>query len=132
MSTIYMSSVHEHGTMWRYHRNLGIPIISSWIDLDGIFRADEIGHNYWPIWIEEAHNASHLIFYATPTDRHQHLHCLLEIGACLAGGGTVIQVGVTDVVKTLDGEYADFVSIDRWHRLTSINDAFVMAQKIDE
>ena len=123
--TIYVSSKPEHVAMWRWYRRLGQPIISSWIDLEGVIDRDTIGRRYWPVWIEEARIADYLVFYAVPTDKN-HNSCLLEIGACLAGGGTIIHVGVSDSMKTLDGELADFTSHPKWHRLTELDAAFQM------
>jgi hypothetical protein len=124
---IYVSSTHEHVEMWRYYRRSGQPICSTWIDLDGIIDRETIGREHWPIWLDEAARAEHLIFFAQPTDKH-HNHCLLEIGACLAGGGQILHVGVSPTMKTLDGELADFTSHPRWIRLTDLETAFRMAR----
>jgi hypothetical protein len=126
--SIYVSSRHEHSEMWRYYRRQGQPIISSWIDLDGEIDNEEIGKIYWPKWLEEARTASHLIFYAVPTDKG-HNSCLLEIGSCLAGGGSIIHVGVSEAMKTLNGDLADFTMHPRWTRLTDLDQAFRLASQ---
>lgn len=114
--------------MWRYYRRLGKNIISSWIDLEGLLDRETIGSTYWPKWIEEAHHADYLIFYAVATDKGQHNASLLEIGACLAGGGTILHIGVSDTMKTLDGEIADFTSHPKWHRLVDLESSFQIIQ----
>jgi hypothetical protein len=124
--TIYVSSKREHVQMWRYYRRLGHPIISSWLDLDGVLDDETIGHTHWPVWLVEACAADYLIFYATPADRN-HNSCLLEIGACLAGGGRILHVGVSDTMKTLDGELADFTAHPKWTRLVDLETAFGIA-----
>lgn len=125
--TIYVSSKHTHIELWRYHRLHGHNIISSWIDLDGVFDAETIGKEYWPVWLAEAASADYLIFYAVPADRHQHQSCLLEIAACLAAGGIILHVGVSDMTKTLNGELADFTYHPRWHRIAGLDRALDIA-----
>lgn len=126
---IYVSSRNEHVLMWRYYRQLGHNIISSWIDLEGILDHASIGATYWPIWLAEAHGADYLIFYAVQTDKGQHGASLLEIGACLAGGGTILHVGVSDTMKTLNGELADFTGHPKWNRLPDLVSAFRVIQE---
>jgi hypothetical protein len=92
-----------------------------------VLEREVIGTKYWPVWLSEASHADYLIFYAVPTDRN-HNSCLLEIGACLVGGGTILHVGVSDTMKTLDGELADFTSHPKWHRLTELDAALQMAK----
>lgn len=122
-STIYVSSKHIHVQLWRHYRHRGHNIISSWIDLDEILDLETVGRKYWPIWLGEAYASDFLIFYAVPSDTN-HNSCLLEIASCLQGGGTILHVGVSEAMKTYDGEMADFTYHPRWKRIANLDKAF--------
>jgi hypothetical protein len=128
--TIYVSSKRTHTQLWKSFRNRGQNIISSWIDLEGELDVVTIGRVYWPIWLHEAASVNYLIFYTTHQDSN-HAGNMMEIAACLYAGGTVLQVGVSETMKTGSGELADFVYHPRWHRLTSLDEAFRIASSFD-
>lgn len=121
---IYVSSKHIHASMWHYYKKR-FNIISSWINV-GVTEPENAGQVWWPHWLAEASSAPFLIFYAKPGDA-AHNHCLLEIGACLAGGGQVLHVGVSETMKTANGEMADFTYHPRWRRLPDLELAFKIA-----
>lgn len=123
---IYVSSKRHHVGLWTIWKRKGYNIISSWINVVGEIDVEEVGRIWWPIWIAEAATAPYLIFYSKPGDIN-HSSNLLEIGACLASGGQIIQVGVSDSVKTGNGEMADFTYHPRWRRVTEIETAFKIA-----
>lgn len=123
---IYVTSKRQHTQLWRNYRFRGYRIISSWIDLDGAIEAETIGRVYWPLWLSEAGSADYVLFYAHPQDVN-HASCLLEITACLVAGGTVLHVGVSENMKTSNGDMADFTHHPRWHRLADIETAFKIA-----
>lgn len=126
---IYVSSKTTHVQMWKHYRTRGYNIISSWLDIDETLSVEQIGHDYWPVWLAEATSSDYLIFYAAPSDRN-HNSCLLEIAACLAGGGTILHIGVSENTKTQNGELADFTHHPRWKRLADLEAAFTIAQEI--
>jgi hypothetical protein len=132
MKPIYVSSKRQHVELWRTWRKRGYNIISSWIDLEGGVEIDKLGREYWPVWLAEAARAEFLIFYAAPWDGRQE-GALLEIGAALTAGRTVLCVGVSESVKTADGEWADFTYHPSWLRVLDLDAAFKMvAASIDE
>lgn len=100
--------------------------MSSWIDVDGSLEVEETGREHWPLWLAEAHTSMFLIFYAKPGDA-PHTGNLLEIGACLAGGGQIVHVGVSDTMKTSNGKPADFVYHPNWRRVVDLELAFKIA-----
>ena len=117
--TIYVSSKRQHTQLWRVYRHRGWRIVSSWIDLDDAIEAETLGHTYWPLWLNEAAMADYLLFYAHPQDG-SHSENLLEIGAALVGGATVLHVGVSSNMKTQDGEMSAFTYHPKWVRFASI------------
>lgn len=123
---IYVSSKRMHLPTWQYYRRRGFNIISSWIDVEGALEIETAGREHWPLWIAEAHSALFLIFYAKPGDG-AHTGNLLEIGACLAGDGQIIHVGVSDTMKTANGELADFIYHPNWRRVVDLEIAFKIA-----
>lgn len=123
---IYVSSKRTHVGLWHIWKNKGYNIISSWINITGELDVEDVGRIWWPLWIAEAFTAPYLIFYSKPGDIN-HAGNLLEIGACLAGGGQIIHVGVSDTMKTGNGEMADFTHHPRWRRVTEIETAFKIA-----
>lgn len=122
---IYVTSKRIHAPMWQHYKGRGFNITSSWINV-GVGEPEMIGQQWWPIWIAEAMSAPYLIFYAKPGDA-THASSLLEIGACLAGGGQVLHIGVSDIMKTGNGELADFTYHPSWRRLPHIELAFKIA-----
>ncbi len=126
LPTIYVTSRRNHSQTWLSFKARGYNIISSWIDISDIVESERVGKVWWPIWLAEAASADYLIFWAKPGE-DTHTSCLLEIGACLAGGGTILHVGVSDSMKTGNGELADFTYHPRWIRLTSLETAFRIA-----
>lgn len=131
MKSIYVASKRQHVELWRTWRRRGYNIISSWIDLEGGVEVDKLGREYWPLWLAEAGAAEFLIFYAAPWDGRQD-GALLEIGTALAAGRTILCVGVSDSLKTANGEWADFTYHPRWQRILSLEEAFAVAAKSDE
>ena len=123
---IYVSSKRGHVGLWHIWKKKGYNIISSWINVTGEIDVEDVGRLWWPLWISEAYSAPYLIFYAKPDDIN-HAANLLEIGACLAGGGQIIHVGVSETMKTGNGEMADFTYHPRWRRVTEIETAFKIA-----
>lgn len=120
---IYVSSKRMHAQMWLHYRKR-FNIISSWIDV-GIDDPEIVGQ-WWPSWLAEAYAAPYLIFYAKNGDA-SHASCLLEIGACLAGGGQILHVGVSETMKTGNGDMADFTHHPNWRRLPDLELAFKIA-----
>lgn len=123
---IYVCSKRQHASTWRTYKAKGYNIVSSWINLEGALDVEEVGRVWWPIWLAEASSAAFTIFYAKPGDTN-HSSCLLEMGACLATGGQIIHVGVSDTMKTGNGEMADFTYHPRWRRVTDLELAFRIA-----
>jgi hypothetical protein len=124
--TIYVSSKKTHSEMWLTHKSRGYNIISSWIHYNEIFETEQVGQTLWPQWIAEAASADYLIFWAKPGE-NSHESCLLEIGACLAAGGTILHVGVTDTMKSGNGDLADFVYHPKWFRIPELETALRIA-----
>ena len=123
--TIYVSSKRAHAQTWLTYRARKFNIISSWIDLNEILSVEEVGR-LWPVWIEEAARSDYLIFWAKPGE-DSHEGSLIEIGACLAAGGHVLHVGVSETMKTGNGELADFTHHPKWLRITDLETAFKIA-----
>lgn len=123
---IYGSSKRQHVETWLHYRKKGFLITSSWIDLTGEIDINEVGQKYWPIWLREASDCEYLIFYAKPGDA-VHSSNLLEIGAALANKRQVIHIGVSDTMKTANGELADFTYHPNWRRHHDLEQAFKIA-----
>jgi hypothetical protein len=127
MSSIYVTSKHSHVELWRHYRHRGHNIVSSWIDLEEAIDTEIVGQRYWPIWMQEAHEAEYLVFYAAPGETSHH-GSLLEIASCLIGGGTILHVGVSETMKTSNGQLADFTYHPRWKRVAGLEKAFEIIQ----
>lgn len=123
---IYGSSKRQHVQTWLHYRTHGNLITSSWIDLVGEIDIEEVGQKYWPIWLREASDCEYLIFYAKPGDA-PHTSNLLEIGAALAANRQIIHVGVSDTIKTQNGELADFAYHPNWRRHHDLEQALKLA-----
>jgi hypothetical protein len=121
---IYVTSKRMHASMWLHYRKR-FNIISTWINI-GVAEPEFLGNCWWPYWLAEAATAPYLIFYAKQGDA-AHNSCLLEIGACLSGGGQILHVGISDTMKTANGELADFTYHPRWRRLPDLEMAFHVA-----
>ncbi len=129
LPTIYVTSRRNHSQTWLGFKARGFNIISSWINMNDTLEPQQVGREYWPIWIAEAASAGYLIFLSK-TGEMTHTSCLLEIGACLAAGGIIIHVGVSDTMKTGNGELADFVFHPRWIRVPDLETAFKIASLV--
>jgi hypothetical protein len=81
---IYVASraTTQHGAMWRHYRNnIGLPIVSSWIDQTGVGESD-----YGKLWsdiLEEIRHCKALFFYAVPDD-FPLKGAFVEVGMALA------------------------------------------------
>jgi hypothetical protein len=125
---IYVSSKRLHVGMWHKWKNKGYNIISSWLNVEGAFNSENIGKMWWPHWLAESYSAPYLIFYAAAGDG-PHLANLLEISASLTGGNIVLSVGQSDIMKTNDGEFADFTFHPKWQRCHTLEEAFKFASE---
>jgi hypothetical protein len=99
-SGVYVVSKINYAECWRGHRLNGLPIISSWIDDGG---PEDIDFSEaWPRYLAEVSSAAVVLVYvsgdAVSPDRLKG--GLLEIGAGLASGATVIVVGEIPELKT--------------------------------
>lgn len=120
--TIYIASKTKHAPMWRLARQLGAPIISTWIDEPDPSPDFEM---LWCRCIEEAAAADFVVLYAQHGEVFKG--ALVECGAALAAGRTVIQVGVCESLKAGDGSDASFTSHPNWRRVEDIANAFAFA-----
>lgn len=128
LTPIYVSSKRNHIQIWKSYKTKGFNIISSWINVEGAIDVEILGSVWWPIWLAEAATAAYLIFYCRPGEVN-HTSNLLEIGSCLTHGGSILHVGVSDTMKTLDGQMADFTYHPRWYRCSDLEKAFDIAAK---
>jgi len=126
MSGIYVSSKVRHAGMWQDWRDQGYPICSTWIDTPIPIPNDVIGRVYWPIWLKEAHAANALVVYSEPGDEN-HTGCLLEVGAALAGGALIFQVGESNTFKTTMGRRCDFMAA--WRSMPDLKSAMDEAMR---
>jgi hypothetical protein len=92
---IYPCSKIRHAPMWRELRGTH-PIRATWLDADP--QSDGDLRELWSIATEEA-ALSNVVVYAEPGDVLKG--AAVEVGACLAGGGTVYVVGEPDALRTV-------------------------------
>ena len=93
---IYVASKTVHAPMWRDFRRDGWPIIATWIDEAGPGQTAD--HADLAVrCIAEASAARATIFYCRPGELHKG--SLIEVGAALAAGRRVLQVGECDQIS---------------------------------
>ncbi len=85
---IYFASKVKHAARWRKLRDVGVPVISTWIDEPD---PPPDMRDLWERCIREASQARVLIAYLEPDETLKGGLC--EVGATLAGGGFVYWVG---------------------------------------
>jgi hypothetical protein len=87
---IYIASKVKHAPKWLALRDRGAPIISTWIDEWQPGASKDVS-DLWLRCVEEAHWADFLIAYR---EKGEHFKgALVEIGAALSAGASVILVG---------------------------------------
>jgi hypothetical protein len=96
---VYVASKACHRPMWRRWRENGVPIISSWIDVDdshigGTLTAAEY-RKLWASITAEVASATALVFLSVAGDEHQK-GSLVEVGVALGAGIPVFAVGAPD------------------------------------
>lgn len=87
---IYVASKTVHAQMWKRYRNLGAPIISTWLDEAGVGETADFP-DLWQRCISEAASCEALIAYREPGEVLKG--AFIEIGAALANGRKVYCVG---------------------------------------
>ncbi len=88
---IYIASKVRHAHRWREFRSIGVPIISTWIDVDD----EEADFSVlWPQFLEEVVRAEYLVAYREEGETWKG--AWIEIGAALVSGRHVIVVGAID------------------------------------
>ena len=87
---IYAASKTVHAPMWKRHRNLGAPIISTWLDEAGVGETADFA-DLWRRCISEASSCEALIAYREPGEILKG--AFIEIGAALANDRKVYCVG---------------------------------------
>lgn len=85
--SIYVASKAKHGGMWRGYRGRGWPIISSWIDRDGVGEIKDWAQ-HWSMCITEAMSSDVVLWYHE--DGETPKGSMVEVGAALAMGHPVI------------------------------------------
>lgn len=84
------ASIPERGAMWRASRAAGHPIISSWIDEDGVGATEDFG-DLWDRIRREVTGATAIILYAEPED-FPLKGAYVEVGMALAASVPVYAV----------------------------------------
>lgn len=102
-TAIYMSSKSKYAPFWRGWRERGIPIISTWIDLDEAGAIRDWGE-FWEICIMEAQNAEVTILFWELNDSPLK-GAFVEVGAALGAGRRVIVVRDPEVDVSLLGSF---------------------------
>lgn len=95
MRAIYPASKVRHAPMWRELAKR-YPIEATWIDYPE--PEDDLG--FATLWVACIHEASrsNVVLYCEPGDVLKG--ALVEVGACLGGGGKVFVVGDVEPLKT--------------------------------
>ena len=115
---IYVASKTVHASMWREFRRDGWPIIATWIDEAGPGQTAD--HADLAVrCIAEASTARATIFYCRPGELHKG--SLIEVGAALAAGRRVLQVGECEQISKT------FVRHPLWSRHDRIECALTVA-----
>lgn len=89
-SGIYVASKTKHTHIWKHYRELGYPIISTWIDEAGVDESKDLS-DLWVRCINEASDCSLLIAYIEEGDILKGAY--VEIGAALGNRKHVFLVG---------------------------------------
>lgn len=115
---IYVASKTVHAAMWRDFRRDGWPIIATWIDEAGPGQtADHV--DLAIRCIAEASTARATIFYCRPGELHKG--SLIEVGAALAAGRRVLQVGECEQISKT------FVRHPLWSQHDRVESALTVA-----
>jgi hypothetical protein len=118
MSGIYISSKVKHASRWRNFKEIGLPIISSWID---ITPPNIIWNELWHQCIIDIKNADVLICYME--DGETYSGVLAEIGMALYSN-TTIMIVCSDVMY----EKHSILKHELVKRFSTIYEAFREAQ----
>lgn len=112
------ASAPERPAMWRKYRELGLPIISTWIDEAGEGET-ACNRELWQRIEREVTGASALIFYAEPGD-FPLKGALVEVGMALAAG-----IPVRVVIPGVDLQPRSLRPLGSWamHPLVSFYDS---------
>lgn len=123
---VYTASKVRHGWRWRELRDQGVNVIASWIFLgEGPLATQKEYENLWIACVHEARIANACLLYAEEGDVLKG--ALIEAGACLAAGGSVIQVGDCESLRAGGKSDASFRRHPRWFRAASVDEAMWMA-----
>jgi hypothetical protein len=91
---IYVASKSRHATWWKALRQMGLPIVASWLDWAGNRAEIEPTAAEWAahseMCLREAANCDVLLLHAQ--EGESHFGALLECGAALSAGKTVFLV----------------------------------------
>lgn len=120
--SIYIASKTKHAAQWKWLREQGVKIISTWIDE----AAPGQTQDYTDLWnrcLAEAQQATCLILFKG-NDTEQLKGAFIEAGAALAAGRPVLAVGFDDT--------ATFLHHPLVERLSSIEDAVQRAFKLEK
>lgn len=85
----YVASKVQHATMWKQHRDQGVPIVSTWIDEAEPGQTKDLGE----LWVrikEEIRRCDGLVFYAAPNELLKG--AFVEVGMALALDKPVVAV----------------------------------------
>ena len=94
---IYIASKTRHAAKWRALRSDGYDIISTWIDEAGPGESQDLP-DLAKRCVSEAKSADVLVLYCEPGDVLKG--ALIEVGAALACGVPVREVGRCDSIQT--------------------------------
>lgn len=97
---VFIASRPNHASKWKQMRSAGMPIVASWIDHiqdNGTFSPDSQTKESLMAAINEPREARGLILYCEEGDRIKG--AMAQVGAALAGGKMVVQVGDCDYLR---------------------------------
>lgn len=114
MSGIYIASKACHAPKWRFLRDSGHPIISTWIDEAGPGQTTDF-NDLWSRCIHESSTADVLVVYREAGEVLKG--GWVEVGAALAYGVPIIGIGI--------GEFS-IAKFGRIRHSNSIDDAFAI------
>lgn len=118
----YVASKVQHATMWKQHRDQGVPIISTWIDETEPGQTKSLGE----LWVrikEEIRQCDGLVFYAGPNELLKG--AFVEAGIALAFDKPVVAVlnmRLEGRTHYPIGSWLDHPQVSRAH---SVADAFI-------
>ncbi len=106
---LYIASKTVHAPKWRQLRLDGWPIIATWIDEAG--PGETADHaDLAERCLAEARTAGATLFYCEPGELHKG--SLIEIGAAMAVGRHILQVGTCDQISKTFSRHPLWVACD--------------------